>query len=320
MVPLLQDPNYFDTSLQDLVGQGEGILQLCRRFRVSQRSPQYASKCQVSAGIFVNPRQLIARHEGMSLLRVLLASFRKASAGTYAHTAPWLVPSFIAVRPVLYWNTLWGRSEDSMLLNGIAQHGFGEWASIGNLSTTASRGRTFLGSESLIPNEIVLERRATYLLGLLIDHKSSLLQMPAGSQAMEYTFIPTKPSRTLATIDDSSAKAIELSPVPPPPSSRQNSKIPPPTVSAKPRGTKRKRVTREMVPPESNTSPLSAQSLASRSFITNPRPYNRFRAELGRKWSEIGRGAPITFVNEIDDEDIPSGMLGFTYLEDVLDM
>jgi histone-lysine N-methyltransferase SUV39H len=42
------------------------------------------------------------------------------------------------------------------------------------------------------------------------------------------------------------------------------------------------------------------------------------RLEWSQKWTKIARAAgaaPITFVNEIDDEDMPFLSLGFCYLE-----
>ncbi|CEP14510.1 hypothetical protein [Parasitella parasitica] len=123
----------------------------------------------------VNAGQILQRHHDMKVLARRL----KAVPNIYNFRVP---PT---AKHVQAWSCEWGTKEDSMLLVGVHQHGFGSWPLIEQDTPLELSGKFFLGSgkedEKKSPKAIHLVRRADQMLKILAEEDKKNVDVMASA-------------------------------------------------------------------------------------------------------------------------------------------
>ncbi|KAG1078832.1 hypothetical protein G6F42_024065 [Rhizopus arrhizus] len=121
----------------------------------------------------VNAGQILQRHHDMKVLARRL----KAVPNIYNFRVP------PVAKHVQAWSCEWGTKEDSMLLVGVHQHGFGSWPLIEQDAPLELSGKFFLGAdkeeEKKSPKAIHLVRRADQMLKILAEEDKKNMDVMA---------------------------------------------------------------------------------------------------------------------------------------------
>ncbi|TFK73925.1 hypothetical protein BDN72DRAFT_760977 [Pluteus cervinus] len=181
----------------------------------------------------INAETVLSRHRDLRILYSILSEVDDPYK--------WSIP-VENIRPTLNWSGRWGPQDDSMLLVGAFQYGFGNWETMAKDPKLGLDGKFFLeegkkGEDSAsrpIPNAIHLVRRGDFLLGILREHdeklrsyesslrnkgqlKQSLSPPPATiASSSSYTgnFKRRAESEAVASIDDGGTKKRKRRPTP----------------------------------------------------------------------------------------------------------
>lgn len=125
----------------------------------------------------VNAGQILQRHHDMKVLARRL----KAVPNIYNFRVP------PVAKHVQAWSCEWGTKEDSMLLVGVHQHGFGSWPLIEQDAPLELSGKFFLGAgkeeEKKSPKAIHLVRRADQMLKILAEEDKKSMEVKASSSS-----------------------------------------------------------------------------------------------------------------------------------------
>lgn len=305
MTGLLHIPSEFDVKIPRLVSE-------CEKF-ISDASVRasYLGLANADVNVALN---ILLRREGIPLIRAPVLR---------DHPRAWAIPDALAVRPALNWDAEWTRQDDGLLLTGVVLHGHGNWEAIAADSSLRLADKIYLGSRELIPNELVLSRRADYLIGLLVapsglaaiahslcqstTHSETLLSSSYGviSNARHSAQTNTEPQA--AFLDSQHGSAVATLPLTSPP------------VEAHVTKRQRERTSRVASPVKPKSVPASVpttfEQRAQQKMPTPPRDVDI----ITRKWNQAAASAGAASIS-IVGERIPASWHRFQYLENSLDL
>ncbi|CAO3622921.1 unnamed protein product [Mucor fragilis] len=136
----------------------------------------------------VNAGQILQRHHDMKVLARRL----KAVPNIYNFRVP------PVAKHVQAWSCEWGTKEDSMLLVGVHQHGFGSWPLIEQDAPLELSGKFFLGAgkeeEKKSPKAIHLVRRADQMLKILAEQDKKSIDVKAAANGRSALSAPSSSS------------------------------------------------------------------------------------------------------------------------------
>ncbi|KAH9949577.1 SNF2 family N-terminal domain-containing protein [Amylocystis lapponica] len=173
-----------------IIDTADDIIELCARAveennaekRARVQAGETLTNAQKSKAVLVtyrnvgniNAETVLSRHRD---LQILFKYLQPLGDDPYS----WSIP-IENIRPTLNWSGRWGPQDDSMLLVGAYQYGFGNWEAMAKDGHLGLDGKFFLeegkkGEDSAskpIPNAIHLVRRGDFLLSVLREHDEKI--------------------------------------------------------------------------------------------------------------------------------------------------